>query len=392
MANPVSPSASSSPHPDTSPTVKDYNDVLNRLFVVRWSLMLIVVAVYLISGLSQQLADGLRATFSSPWIYTGLYVAITVFGWAVLMFPLSLYEEHAVEKAFGNSEESLGDWFHFYVRGLLIEIGLVVVFSEVVYALLRNFPGTWWFWTALFYIGAVIVFSTLAPVVILPLFFKAKPILEAPWLPRVRRMLNDAHLPNINIFEWGFSDRTHTENVVLAGIGKTRRILIADTALKNHTDDEIVAFVAHELGHYRHGDMWRAIVVDGVIALAGFYIAHNVLIRLAPAFGMASPADIAGFPILVFSLFILTLIVMPAVNTVSRHREYAADTFAVEIMGTAEPLIRGLTKAAEQNMADPHPPALLETLLHSHPSLVRRIEHARRVQQTLENTSPETQR
>ncbi len=381
---PVPPSASEDPRN----TARNYGAAQNRLFVIRWALTLIIIAVYLVGGLSQQLADGLRATFSSPWMVNAIYVAITVFGFAVLMFPVSLYEEYSLEQAFGRSDQTLGEWFRYYIRGLLLELAIVTVFFEVLYALLRHFPGSWWFWTAVFYIGVVIVFSALAPVVILPLFYKARPILDAPWLPQVRRLLDEARLPDVNLFEWGFSDRTHAENVVLAGMGKTRRILIADTVLADHTDDEIVAFVAHELGHFRHGDLWRSLLMEGLTALAGFYVAHNVLIRIVPLFGFASPADIAAFPILVFSLFVLSLIIMPVANAISRSREYAADAFAVQSMGTAEPLIRALQKANAQNLSDPYPTPVWEALLHSHPSLERRIARARKVEETL-RTAPE---
>lgn len=384
LASPVSPPRLD----DSRDAAKEYGTTKNRLFLARRVLTLVIVVVYLLSGLSQQLADGLRATFSMPWLVTGFYLAITVFGFAVLMFPLSLYEEYSIEEAFGRSDRTLGEWFHSYLLALLLELGIVVGFFEVLYALLRRFPATWWIWTAMFYISAVMVFFTLGPVLVLPLIFKAKPILDASWLPRVRRLLNENGLADINLFEWGFHDRGHTENVELVGFGKMRRILIADTVLANYTDDEITALIAHELGHYRHGDLWHDTALGGFTEMAGYYVAHHILIRLAPVFGFASPADIAAFPILVFSLLVLSLISMPAFNTVSRHREYAADAYAIRLMGTADPLISALMKATEHNLADPRPPVILEVLLHSHPSLERRIEHARRVEQMLSKGPP----
>lgn len=371
------------PNPSDHNAAREYESIQNRLFVVRWALTLVIAVIYLYSGLSVQLADGLRSAFDNPWVVNALYILITVFGFAAMLFPIALYEEYVIERAFGRSDQTLGEWFRYYLKGLALELILAAVFFEVLYALLRYMPRVWWVWTALFYIAAGVVFTTLAPVLILPLLFKTKPILEASWLPQVRRLLQSIGLPEVNLFEWTFSDRTHAENVVLAGLGKTRRILISDTVLQNHTDDEIVALVAHELGHYSRGDLWRNIALEGAVALGGFYVAHEVLNRFTPRFGFSTPADIAAFPVLVVSLFVVSLIVMPAINTMSRHNEYAADALAVRWVGSAAPLISAIQKANARNLSDPHPHPILEALLHSHPSTDRRIAHARRVEDSL---------
>lgn len=370
-------------------TAHELEATRNRLFVSRVLLTIIIAFVYLVSGLSEQLANGLRATFNSIWIVNGLYVLITVFGFATLTFPLSLYEEHTVEQTYGLSSQTLEDWFSDYLKSLLIELAIATFFFEVLYALLRWTPHTWWLWTAIFYLGIIIVLAALAPMLILPLFHQVEPVADAPWVARVRELTRRAGLPNISIYQWGLSDKANIENATLAGLGKTRRILISDTVLEHHTEDEIVAFVAHELGHYHHRDLRRLIVVESLIALAGFYAVHHLLIRLVPLFGIESAADISTFPILVLCLFGLSIFVMPATNTFSRWRELRADAFAVHLMGTAEPLIAALTKAAQQNLSDPNPSPLFEFLLHRHPSISRRIEHAKRMQRKLSQTHPD---
>lgn len=361
----------------------------NRLFIGRALLTIIIAFVYLVSGLSEQLANGLRTAFSSIWVVNGMYVLITVFGFAALMFPLSLYEEHIVERSYGLSTQTLEEWFSDYLKSLAIELVIATFFFELLYALLRWTPQTWWLWTAISYLGMVVVFAALAPVLILPLFYRAEPVTDAPWVARARDLARRAGLPNIGIYQWALSDKTNIENATLAGLGRTRRILISDIVLEQNTEDEILAFVAHELGHYHHRDLWSLIAVESLIALAGFYATHHLLMHLVPFFGFESAADISTFPILVLCLFVLSVFVMPATNTFSRWREFRADAFAVRLLGTADPLVAALTKAAQQNLSDTNPSPFAEFLLHSHPSLARRIEHAKRLERKLAQPRPD---
>jgi STE24 endopeptidase len=357
---------------------RDYESTHNRLFLIRLALTVCILAAYLLSGASAQLAAGLRTRFGNAWLLVnGLYTIVTIFGFAAFMFPLSVYSEHTLEHRYGLSRQSFEGWFFDYLKSLLIELVLAVLFVEAIYVFLRYAPNLWWIWATIFYVAVAVVLTAIAPVLIMPLFHKFEPLQNAALTDRVRTFAESAGLRVIGVFRWGLEEKTATGNAALTGIGRTRRIVLGDTLLEGYSEDEILAILAHEIGHYRHRDLARLILSGSITAAAGFYITHRVLGFLVNRFGFAGVDDIASFPLLVFCLLLFSLFTMPVSNGYSRRREFAADAYAVAAMGGPEPLVSALEKLADQNLSDRDPPRWIEWLLHSHPSIGRRVARAR---------------
>src|SRR5205085_7232685 len=121
--------------------------------------------------------------------------------------------------------------------------------------------------------------------------------------------------------EWGLSEKTRKANAALAGIGGTRRILVSDTMLAEYSDEEIEVVLAHELAHHVHGDIWKGIVFESVLILAGFYLASRALGGLAPVVGLTSVGDIAGLPLLVLAAGGVSFVMVPVAHAMSRAFE-----------------------------------------------------------------------
>jgi STE24 endopeptidase len=250
----------------------------------------------------------------------------------------------------------------------------------VIYAFLRYAPGLWWVWATFFYVLFVVVLAAIAPVVIMPLFHKFEPIDNPSLTDAVKAFVEKAGLKVVGVFQWGLEEKTNAGNAALTGLGRTRRIILGDTILKDYTQDEIIAVLAHEVGHYKNRDMTRLIVAGSLLASAGFYLAHLFLQTLVSRFGFAGPDDVGSFPVFVFCLLVFSLVTMPISNSYSRRREYAADAYAVGTVGSAGALVSALEKLAAQNLADKNPAPWIEFLLHSHPSIARRVRRAREIE------------
>lgn len=377
---PAPPGAGPDPAADapSERRAREYESAHNRLFLIRILLTLLVLAAYFSSGGSDRLADGLRRRFGGAWIVVnGLYTLVTVFGFAALMFPVSWYGDFVLERKYGLSRQGLGGWFADFLKSLGLELLLVTAFFEVVYAFLRWTPGWWWAWASLFYVLFAVVLTSIAPVVIMPLFHTFEPLDNPALTSAVRAFAEHAGLQVVGVFRWGLGEKTSAANAALAGLGRTRRIILGDTMLSGYTQEEIVSVLAHEIGHYKHRDLLRMIAAGAVFATLGFYLAHAALRGLVARFGYAAASDIAAFPLFIFCLFVFSLVTMPVSNAYSRRREYAADGYAVRSMGSAGALVSALEKLAAQNLADRNPPAWIEFLLHSHPSIGRRVRRAR---------------
>lgn len=365
---------------------KEYDALHNRLFLLQILVLTILLAAYQFSGASAALAGGLSARFGDAWwAVNAVYTLISVFGFAAFMSPFGFYSGYVLEHHYGLSNETVGDWVFDFVKSLIIDLLIAVVLFSVIYALLRWIPGLWWLSAAAFYILFGIILSTITPVVIMPLFHKFEPLEEGDLTEAVRKMMREAGIEVVGIFKWGLEDKTSAANAAFTGIGKSRRIILSDTLLSGYTQDEILAVLAHEVGHSKNRDILRLTLTSSLLALLGFYLAHFFLVWLTAFFGIVdasgNPAiyDIGAAPIFIFCLFVFSLISMPVANLHSRRREFAADAYAVQAMGSPDALVSAFEKLSDQNLSDKEPAAWVEFLLHSHPSMARRIQRVRQL-------------
>jgi STE24 endopeptidase len=364
---------------DREVMAKEYDAIHNRLFILQVLLLGILLAAYQFSGASAGLANGLTERFGGKlWYATNaVYTIISVFGFAAIMFPFSYYSGHVLERHYGLSNETFGDWLGDFIKSLAIDLVLATILFSVIYALLRWLPEIWWLAAAVFYILFAVVLSTIAPVLIMPLFHKFEPIEEGELAADVRGMMEESGIKVVGVFKWGLEEKTSTANAAFTGIGRTKRIILGDTLLSGYSKEEIMAILAHEVGHYKNHDILRLTTVQSLLAVLGFYIAHLCLSKLVGFYGLAGVDDIGAAPIFIFSLFVFSLISMPFTNMHSRQREFAADAYAIEKIGSPDALVSAFEKLADQNLSNKEPSAWVEFLLHSHPSISRRIERAR---------------
>ncbi len=358
---------------------KEYDSIHNRLFVLQVLVLATLLGIYQFSGASAALARGLGGRFGDNlWYVTNaVYTLVSVFGFAAFMSPFSFYSGHVLEHHYGLSNDSVLDWLSDFIRSLLLDLLLAAILFSVIYALLRWIPDWWWFAAAVFYILFVVVISTLAPVVIMPLFHKFEPLDEGDLNDAIRNMLDEADIKNVGVFKWGFEYNEITSNVIFAGLGKNRSIVLGDAILSGYTQEEILAIVGQEIGHCKNRDTLRLMLISSLMAVLGFFIAQQCLIHLSAFFDIPAIFDIGAAPVFIFSLFIFSLISMPFANFYSRSREFAADAYAIKALGSSDALVSAFEKLADQNLANKEPAAWVEFLLHSHPSMARRIERAR---------------
>lgn len=363
---------------DREAMAREYDAVHNRLFLLQVLVLGILLAVYQFSGASQGLASGLTARFGEDhWYVTNaLYTVVSVFGFAACMFPFSYYSGHVLEHHYGLSHESFGEWLADFFKSLFIDVVIASILFSVIYALLRWMPNLWWLAAAAFYILFAVVLSTLAPVVIMPMFHKFEPLREGELTDAVRKMMDEAGIKVVGVFKWGLQEKTTTANAAFAGFGRTKRIILGDTLLKGYSQEEILAILAHEVGHYKNRDTLRLMITSSLLAVLGFFIAHHCMSALVAFYGLSGVDDIAAAPVFIFSLFIFSLVSMPFANMHSRRREFAADAYAIEKLGSPDALVSAFEKLADQNLSNKEPAAWVEFLLHSHPSISRRIKRA----------------
>src|SRR5205823_2747791 len=252
-----------------------------------------------------------------------------------------------------------------------------ILLFELDYVLMANQPQTWWLLVALVLHYFTVVMANLAPVLILPLFYKFTPLPEGELTRRLLALAERSHTRVRGVFTMHLSSKTTAANAALMGLGNTRRIVLGDTMLDRYTPDEIEVVLAHELGHHVHHDIWKLIVSQSVLTLGGLYLVNLALHWAVDVqHYYLSLTDVATIPFVLILIALFGLIVMPIGNGLSRAIEYRADEYALQTTKRVDAFKSAMTRLANQNLADVEPSPLVEILFHDHPSISKRLKHA----------------
>lgn len=350
----------------------------------RWMLAELVgttllLVVFLWSGVSAWLAGWANGVSNGvPWLTIALYGTVLFVGYTLLTLPLSYRSGFRLPHRYGMSNQSFGAWTSDQMKSLVLTAGLGGVVVEIVYALLHWQSAWWWLWAALFLLLLTVVVGQLAPVLVLPLFYKLTPLEDETLQRRLQRLGEQAGARVTGVYTINLSSKSPAANAVVMGLGSTRRIALGDTLYRDFSHDEILTIFAHELGHHVHGDLPKLIAVQSALTLGGLWLADGFLRWGVARFGFASVADVGAFPLFVLAMGGFSLVTMPLANGFSRWRERLADGYALQVTQDGPSMARVMTRLANQNLADVAPPRWVTWLLHSHPPLQERIEMARR--------------
>jgi Zn-dependent protease with chaperone function len=247
-----------------------------------------------------------------------------------------------------------------------------------LYWLLAVAPLSWWLWAGVAVLVVTVLLANLAPILLLPLFYKLTPLPEGAVRRRTLALAARANTRVRGVFSMNMSAKTTAANAAVMGLGNTRRIVIGDTLLDRYTPDEIEVVVAHELGHQVHWDIPKLVAVQVVTTLGGLYLANVVLhtvVSSVPHYQGLS--DVATLPLVGAVLGIFGLVVLPLANGFSRYVERQADVYALQLTGKTDAFIGAMTRLANQNLAELEPSPIIEFLLYDHPSTGKRLDFAR---------------
>ena len=332
--------------------------------------------VLLISGASRAMAD-LALQLGPWWIATGAMVVALIVVNEIVALPLAWYSGFTLERRYGLARQSAGGWLLDHLKAAGLGFALAWGTAALVYAVMLAAPDYWWLIAGIALAAVVTVLATLAPVLLLPLFFRFTPLQRPVLVQRLEALAARAGTTVVGIYEWALGDKSRRANAALTGLGATRRILISDTMLAEYSEDEIEVVLAHELGHHVHQDIWRGIALEFTLIVLGFAATDWALGAFGPALGLRGIADLAGLPLLVLTAGAVSLVLTPFALALSRRHERRADRFALELTSNPSAFISAMRRLGAQNLAEERPSRLVRWLFHSHPPLDERLAFAR---------------
>ncbi len=376
---PVEPNIVTDFDPDRRELALSYTRVSHRLSLFLMIISLSVAIIILLSRITIIFRDFLYQFISEdPFIVVGIFFIMGFLITSLVELPISLYIFSNLSRKYGLSKLTNKKWFIRYVKGELI--GFIIGFPlfEGFYWFLRIFPDVWWFWCTIAVIVFTLIMSFLIPIVFLPRFYKFDPLEDThPELAsELTRLAQEMGVKTTGVFNWRLGEVATVGNAALLGLGVTRRIIIADTILEKYTTDEIKWILAHEIGHFKHHDLQKRLVLWGLTTFFMFLITHILFTPLATLLMYSTAiSDVSTIPILGLCFWIINVFFINIPSLwYSRRVERATDRFALTVVSDPITVKSLFIKMADQNLSDIDPPWWEVLFFMSHPSISERIK------------------
>jgi STE24 endopeptidase len=344
-------------------------------WLLLWGLVVSALCTWVIVrwGVLDRLAA--RLSWRGPNLRAFLVSAVYFVLATLITLPWEIYANWWRERSYDRTSQPFLDWLAQQAIALLVFALLVGLFFVGVYALLRKAGSLWWAWSGGFTAVALAFFLLAAPVVIEPLFNDYQPVPTGQVRDALVVMAEQSGVPTDRIFVYDGSRQSNNFTANVSGVAGSARIAISDVAFKGASLDEVKAVTGHEIGHYVLHHVWRSVIVLSLLAIVFFFLADRLYPRFARAFGSrARLADPEGLPVVVFMISVMSLLVQPAVNSLSRMDESEADRYSLETVKLPDALATALVKTAEYR--NPRPGVMQEVVFYSHPSVERRVRAA----------------
>jgi STE24 endopeptidase len=334
----------------------------------------ILTLLWLARGPVRWLVDRLDGIPGGWPVRTLLVAAVVTVILAAATLPLG-YVGYRISQAWGLSTQDFAGWFLDQGRGLLVSAVTSGVAAVVFFGLVRWQPRSWWLWGWAAFSLLTVLITFLYPVVITPLFNKFTPLHDPALVAKVHRLAAEAGIDITQVLVSDASKRTTAENAYVAGLGKSKQLVVYDTLLNQQDPKETEFIIAHELGHEQKNHVLKGVA----LAAVGLFVAFAVLRWLAGrgSFwewgGATGVGDLRALPLLLLFATIATVLTLPIQNAVSRHFESQADSVAIHLTHDPAPAVAAFRRLAFSNLSDLRPPRVAVWLLFTHPPIADRI-------------------
>jgi STE24 endopeptidase len=355
---------------------EEYALAKERIGLIEAMLGVILTLLFIFGGLLPWYDDFIGGLSDHFIIHGLLFFGVLALAQSLVGIPFSLYRHFVLEERFGFNRMGVGLWLTDLVKSLLIGTLLFVLLAGGALWLVQAAPQSWWLWVWGFWAGLSVFLLLLSPYLIEPLFFTFKPLDKPELEERVRSLLGRAGVKAGKILQVDASKRSGHSNAYFTGIGKVKRVVLFDTLLEQLTDEELLAVLAHELGHWRCGHLRQRLIKGQIVALLSCLVAFYLLnTHLLPGwFGIGELSFVGQVLLLGWLAGLLGFFWTPVSSWWSRRHERQADQFAVDLIGSGMPLATGLVTLARENLSSLFPHPLYAAFHYSHPPMIERVE------------------
>jgi len=366
--------------PDEYRKSQEYTRSCTRFGFITSSFGLLIILIFWFTG-GFNFLDQIVRSWGLGSIVNGLiYIGILIIAYELLTLPFSVYATFVIEERFGFNRTTPRTFITDILKGLALTVLLGVPLLAGILALFEYAGDYAWLYCWLAVTIYMMVMQFIAPIWIMPLFNKFTPMEPGELKDAIQDYARSVGYKVGNISIMDGSKRSTKANAFFAGFGRTKRIALFDTLISKHTIQELVAVLAHEIGHYKKKHILWGIIIS--IAHAGLiFFLLSVLLgspALYQAFYMEQSSVYAG--LLFFGLLYtpVEMVLSIALQIFSRRNEYEADRFASETTDEPASLVDALKKLATENLSNLTPHPFYVFLNYSHPPLLQRVQAIQR--------------
>jgi len=358
---------------------KDYTRTRTRFGIVTGSFDLVVLLVFWFAGGFNWL-DQVVQTFGYGVVGTGLfYIGALILFKIILSLPFSIYSTFVIEEQFGFNKTTPKLFVTDRLKSLMLTALLGGPLLAGVIAFFE-FGGPWaWVWAWLIVTAFTLVIQFIAPTWIMPLFNKFEPLEDGELRQKIRDYAAEVRFPLRGVYVMDGSKRSTKSNAFFTGFGKNKRIALFDTLIEKHTPEELVAVLAHEIGHFKKKHIPKNMAVS--IIHTGIMFALLSLFLQVPglfeAFYMEQMSVYAGLVFFGLLYAPVEMLLSAGMQLLSRKYEFEADSFAAETLEDPEAMVDVLKKLSKDNLSNITPHPFYVFLNYSHPPVLERIKSIR---------------
>ncbi len=300
---------------------------------------------------------------------------IFLFGFIGINFivglPFEIYQTFELDREYGFSKITP----KLFIIDKLKAVAIFIVLGGTIFAILSWIViniSNWWIWGFILLFSIAILVNLIYPTIIAPIFNKFSPMKEGELKSSIEDMMEKVGLKSDGIFIMDASKRDNRLNAYFGGLGKSKRVVLFDTLLEKLSNRELLAVLGHELGHFSHKDIWKNIIMMGVLLFLAFFILGNLPQELFFDMGVEPNAGVV-IAMMMLLLPLISFIFTPIMSFVSRHNEYNADKFGSK-MGGERNLVSALIKLVDENKSFPKSHPLFIFFYYTHPPVLERLK------------------
>lgn len=337
---------------------------------------LLLILLVILLGLFNNVDVWIISFGFSPIVTGLLFFGVLFLIQDIISTPFSLYRTFIIEENYGFNKTTPKTYLLDKIKSYILVIILGGLILSLILFFFNRYGSFAWLYAWVVLSAFLVLIQPLFTLFIAPLFNTFTPLEDGRLKDKINDFAQKVNFPISRIDVMDGSRRSSKSNAYFSGLGKNKRIALFDTLIENHSEDELLSIIAHEVGHYKKKHNIKGIIM-GVIQTGIMFFLLSLFLNnesLFAAFKMENPSIYAS--LLFFSILYspIELIMSFVGNAISRKHEFEADAFAKTSIGTGEYLIEGLKKLTVTNLGNLTPHILTVWLSYSHPPVLSRIK------------------